>query len=146
MNEASVSDYKDIKQLSVHPSSENPYVELGKIDCVNLLSFAYQIASGMVNLLQLPCSHTVYCSCCRNISQVWELFIVTLPVVIFWLERESPSKYLTLACLDFSQQMMFMLRAVEDVNHGNGWQLSLSLRGSLPQLQMCGHMVLCCGR
>ena len=59
MNEASEGDYKDIKQLSVHPSSENPYVELGKIDCVNLLSFAYQIASGMVNLVKLPCSHTV---------------------------------------------------------------------------------------
>ena len=30
------------------PSPENPYAELGEVESVNLLSFAYQIASGMV--------------------------------------------------------------------------------------------------
>ena len=44
-----VGDYADIKRLSVTPSHENPYAELGEVDCVNLLSFAYQIASGMVS-------------------------------------------------------------------------------------------------
>lgn len=29
--------------------SESPYAELGEVGSVNLLSFAYQIASGMVN-------------------------------------------------------------------------------------------------
>lgn len=32
------------------PNPESPYAELGEIDSVNLLSFAYQIASGMVSI------------------------------------------------------------------------------------------------
>lgn len=37
------------KRLSIAvPSPESEYAELGEIDSVNLLSFAYQIASGMV--------------------------------------------------------------------------------------------------
>ena len=38
------------KRLSVAiPDSQSPYLELGGVESVDLLSFAYQIASGMVN-------------------------------------------------------------------------------------------------
>ena len=34
--------------MSVVPSPDSPYADLGGVDPVNLISFAYQIASGMV--------------------------------------------------------------------------------------------------
>ena len=42
------------------PNPENPYAELGEVESVNLLSFAYQIASGMVCILTL---HIIICTC-----------------------------------------------------------------------------------
>ena len=35
---------------SVVPSPDSPYADLGGVDPVNLISFAYQIASGMVSM------------------------------------------------------------------------------------------------
>ena len=37
-------------QCSLVPSPENPYADLFGVEAINLLSFAYQIASGMVSM------------------------------------------------------------------------------------------------
>ena len=37
---------------SVVPDPTSPYADLGEVEPVNLISFAYQIASGMVSALQ----------------------------------------------------------------------------------------------
>ena len=38
------------------PAPDSPYAELGEVEPVNLISFAYQIAHGMVCYMQPPLS------------------------------------------------------------------------------------------
>ena len=40
-----------VGEMCVVPSPDSPYADLGGVDPVNLISFAYQIASGMVSIL-----------------------------------------------------------------------------------------------
>ena len=49
-------DAEDI-MTSVVPSPDSPYADLGGVDPVNLISFAYQIASGMVSPHRYEASH-----------------------------------------------------------------------------------------
>ena len=42
------------------PEIKNPYPDLGELEAVNLMMFAYQIASGMVRgQSQQPCNHAI---------------------------------------------------------------------------------------
>ena len=52
----SESDVTNSSSDTVTPPPDSPYADLGEVEPVNLISFAYQIASGMVMELQLELS------------------------------------------------------------------------------------------
>lgn len=52
---------ENAKRCSLIPSPENPYADLGGVEAVNLLSFAYQIASGMVSFFIEACNCSYHC-------------------------------------------------------------------------------------
>ena len=52
----SESDVINSSSDTVTPPPDSPYADLGEVEPVNLISFAYQIASGMVMEPQLELS------------------------------------------------------------------------------------------
>jgi len=52
--EANDADDPEALGEAVVPAPDSPYAELGEVEPVNLISFAYQIAHGMVCYMQPP--------------------------------------------------------------------------------------------
>ena len=97
----------------------------------------YQLAFNTIHNLHLSR---------RNTFLVLMSSIVTWPVEISLLGRESCWKSQTLACHVRLAQMRSMLRAARAVFPGNGWPLSPLWIESLPPILMFGPMELPSGK
>lgn len=60
-----VPDMKTMQDVTCKEEKEdlNPYARLGELEALDLISFAYQIAMGMVsNLMCFSCHHVMFCN------------------------------------------------------------------------------------
>ena len=74
---------------------DSPYNSLGELESDDLLSFAYQIASGMVTTIVNVSLHEVHCVSAQEYCNIL-------------VGEDKSLKILTLACHVWSLLMMFM--------------------------------------